>query len=317
MGTVWFQPDLFAAYWLGLGGCAMGVAGLLEWLRPPGRPWSWLRHATGISSGVFALAALAGGQPAILWGAALTLTLVWLLTWLSRPAPADSLRARIVRRANAPQWQWTAVLLGAPVAALVLSRHAAKTSPRPKGQRSISVAGRFQAIDWQRLPWDRAPVRATTDLGRPIPLFTLRNSARLRGRANQLDAEVSGMFAPTDGMIRTAPPDLGYDCHGWVFTGGHYLISGGDVEKILKDNGYKVVSDPHPGDLAIYRDDAETIRHSGLVVAVTAGSGPLIESKWGYIGRYISPVHTHMYSMDAIFYRSPRKGHRLRGVETE
>ena len=112
-------------------------------------------------------------------------------------------------------------------------------------------------------------------------------------------------------MIRTAPPDPSYDCHGWVFTGERYVIHGKDVEWILRDNRYELVQSPSPGDLAIYRDRAGRIAHSGLVVATRSGAAPLIESKWGYIGRYVSPADTRMYGAGGTYYHSKRSGHHI------
>jgi hypothetical protein len=317
MGIPWLQPESIAIWWLGIGGSVMGAAGLLEWLRPPGRLWHWLRHAIGITSGLVTLAALAWGTPAALWGASLALTLVWLIAWVALPVSASPLHARLVHCLQAPQLLGTVMLVASPVAALVLSRSVGNHSP-PRARKNLpSHASRLGVIDWQGLPWDRAPGQAKTDAGRPIPLFTLRTDGRLVARAQKLDAEVYTEFGPTDGMIRTAPPDLGYDCHGWIFTGGRYQIRGADVEQILKDNGYRAVHDPSVGDLAVYRNSAGTIVHSGIVVGFTSKNVPLVESKWGYIGRYVSPVHTRMYGMPCTFYRSSRSGHCLRGVGTE
>jgi hypothetical protein len=180
--------------------------------------------------------------------------------------------------------------------------------------------GNALPIAWEKLPWEIVPVQGTTDRGRVIPLFTLRATAdqfaHLLAKAKQQDVEIRQVVAPTDGMIRTAPPDLLYDCHGWVFTGGRYFIAGRDIEWILLDNDYQLVLEPEPGDLAIYRDSTGTIRHSGIVVAITNNNMPLVESKWGYIGRYISPAYTRTYRLSCTFYHSSRNGHCLRGAAT-
>jgi hypothetical protein len=308
-----FQPETVSAWWLGGGGFLLGVAGLLEWLRPPGRPWRWVRHGVGVTAAVGSLAALAWDQPPGVWGPPLALALAGFLTWVSLPAPPGPWRTAVVRWLLAPPLQWTLVLFAAPVTAFLLSGREAKESSSPRERYRFPAADPAGAVDWQKIPWERVG-EAKTDKGRPIGLYFLRVHGYLFDRAKQLDADVRAEFGPTDGMIRTSPPDPTYDCHGWLFTGGRFLISGADVEHILADNDYGSVSTPRPGDLVIYRDRAGTIRHSALVVAVTPGQMPLVESKWGYIGRYVSPVHTHMYALAFTYYRSKRPDHFLRGL---
>ena len=43
-------------------------------------------------------------------------------------------------------------------------------------------------------------------------------------------------------VTRVAPVDPACNCHGWVFTGGRFWVSGEDVPRILEDNGYRRVS---------------------------------------------------------------------------
>src|SRR5205807_1160464 len=82
-----------------------------------------------------------------------------------------------------------------------------------------------------------------------------------------------------------APPDATSNCHGWVFTGGRYWVKGGAVEDILRDNGYRTVEDPRPGDLVVYRDDQGAVSHTGVVSSVGADGLVLVESKWSWLGR--------------------------------
>jgi hypothetical protein len=119
-----------------------------------------------------------------------------------------------------------------------------------------------------------------------------------------------------DGQVITLPLDLeNCNCHGWIFTGGRYWIPVEDVDLILDDNGYGRVPAPVPGDLAIYRDADGTPVHTGVVRA-GGGDGPvLIESKWGGMGRFVHPPQVHPYGETTItYYRSPRRGHLLRGL---
>ena len=45
-------------------------------------------------------------------------------------------------------------------------------------------------------------------------------------------------------VIQRAPPDERANCHGWVFTGGQYLLSGRSVPAILQGNGYTITDSP-------------------------------------------------------------------------
>ncbi|MFO0868720.1 MAG: hypothetical protein U0935_07185 [Pirellulales bacterium] len=106
------------------------------------------------------------------------------------------------------------------------------------------------------------------------------------------------------------------NCHGWVFTEGRYLVRGRYVDTILKDNGYHVVADPHPGDLIVYRDDHGEPIHTGIVKAVGEQGFVLIESKWGTLDTYLHLPEDQAYSKGYAYYRSPRSGHALRGTES-
>ena len=114
-------------------------------------------------------------------------------------------------------------------------------------------------------------------------------------------------------VIQTAPADVSYNCHGWVFNEGKGLISGESVDTILADNRYRIVPKPGVGDLVVFRDSAGKVSHSALVRALLDDGGPLLESKWGVMGRYIHTLEHHAYQADeATFYTCLRAGHRLR-----
>jgi hypothetical protein len=74
------------------------------------------------------------------------------------------------------------------------------------------------------------------------------------------------------------------------------------------------VTDPRPGDLAIYRDSKE-ISHTGIVRAIVNGMPPLVEGKWGWMGVFLHPVGDSIYGGKYTYYRSPREGHLLAGLE--
>ena len=67
--------------------------------------------------------------------------------------------------------------------------------------------------------------------------------------------------------------------------------------------------------VAIYRDAAGTISHSGLVRSAPRGGPVLIESKWGRLGRYVhQPADIPLLYSEYTYYRSKRVGHVLRGL---
>ena len=59
---------------------------------------------------------------------------------------------------------------------------------------------------------------------------------------------------------------------------------------ILNDDGYRVVEQPHPGDIVVYRGDGGMVEHVGLVLQADQVFGVrqiLVLSKWGGDGEYI------------------------------
>jgi hypothetical protein len=117
-----------------------------------------------------------------------------------------------------------------------------------------------------------------------------------------------------DGVIRREPAADQSNCHGWVFTGGRYWVGGEAVAQILADNGYVVVTDPRPGDLAVYRDKADAVGHTAVVRYVADGMPPIVESKWAWMGVFLHPVDKSAYGTNVTYYRSPRDGHLLAGL---
>lgn len=157
-----------------------------------------------------------------------------------------------------------------------------------------------------------ASQEAQTDAGRPVPLFlpdagddTASFSEESYMRRRHLDQHI----------IQTGPVDLGYNCHGWVFAGGKFWVRGASVPKILEDNGYKAVSRPRPGDVAIFVDKKGEVMHTALVRGRGASGAILLESKWGKLGRYIHTADRHLYSGHTItYYHTARGSHLLHGL---
>jgi hypothetical protein len=160
------------------------------------------------------------------------------------------------------------------------------------------------------VPTDRA--RATTDRGTVV---VLKEPTASRDQSEMIGPEEK-MLRNTrldDQVIRIGPPDDRSNCHGWVFTGGRFVVGGAEVDKILKENGYEEVYDPRPGDLAVYRAGG-AVSHTAKVRYVTEGQPVLVEGKWGTLGVFLHPADKSPYGTDYTFYRSARRGHLLAGV---
>jgi hypothetical protein len=84
-------------------------------------------------------------------------------------------------------------------------------------------------------------------------------------------------------------PTWGYDCHGFTFEDGEVWINDGDVGPILEAGWNTLTIPPEvavPGDIVIYRDGQENIKHSGKITQATpTGEVTEVESKWGAEGR--------------------------------
>lgn len=115
-------------------------------------------------------------------------------------------------------------------------------------------------------------------------------------------------------VIRRQPADDRSNCHGWVFTGGQFWVTGEEVEAILSENGYREVPTPKPGDLVIYRSQNGSPSHTAVVRYVGDGLPVMVEGKWGWMGVFLHPVDKSSYGTRYQFYSSPRRGHLLAGV---
>jgi hypothetical protein len=166
---------------------------------------------------------------------------------------------------------------------------------------------------------------AVTDAGREIPLFRYEVAVILEdGEQFELQDEQDRReyyrwsesrflemhdVAATK-LNRIAEPALEANCHGWVFTGGHYGIKDEHVSGILADQGYLAVNEPRDGDLAVYWA-GNSGTHSGIVRM--ASDGVLkIRSKWGPYSVF-EHVPEAFYFAGGIcaVYRSPRQNHDL------
>lgn len=154
---------------------------------------------------------------------------------------------------------------------------------------------------------------ARTDHGTPVVLqeaTVLRPDAEL-GTIEQLMLRKESV---RDTVIRTHAADDRSNCHGWVFAGGRFWVLGNAVDQILAENGYQPVTAPRPGDVAIFRAGS-TVMHTAVVRYVTVGQPVLVEGKWGCTGVYLHPVDKSLYGTAFTYYRSPRTGHLLAGLD--
>lgn len=207
--------------------------------------------------------------------------------------------AWLVHSAAAP---FLLLLLGGPAVTFLWLVATPSDRPTPQAGKQTRLA--------ERGPPELAPYEKTalTDKGRLVPLYR-----PLHPSPPELVAEEEELVAEhlAGQVLGTAPAGSEYNCHGWIFTGGRYWVQPEDVEHILKDNGYRPVKRPRPGDLIIYRDDTGEIVHSGLV---RAEAPVLIESKWGDGGRYVHTPEGQVFAPHFRYFRSARVGHFLDGL---
>ena len=208
-----------------------------------------------------------------------------------------------------------------------------QTYRRPLGWGSLAVVGGWMvgSVLWEIEKQDRTndfnpedlvstvelePIElvAYTDQGRTIPLSKCSNI-----QTNEEMKRKEQIFLTNsqhrDHIIRVGEADMRYNCHGWVFTGGRHWLSPLAVDTLLEDDGYREMSTPQPGDVAIYRLETGGISHTGLVRAVLPDGIVLVESKWGQMGRFLHRADQHPYQGLCTYYRSERVGHLPHSLE--
>lgn len=157
-----------------------------------------------------------------------------------------------------------------------------------------------------------AGVRLATDLGSTV---TAREPNEVRETAALTEPELRLLANGKhhDNVIRLGPADERSNCHGWVFTGGKFILSPDDVELILKENGYDPIAVPQAGDVVIYRNNG-AVSHTAVVRYVTPGQPVLVAGKWGVLGVFLHPVEKSCYGTEFTYYRSTRSGHVVAGA---
>ncbi len=290
-------------------GLGLLLAGGLNLVLGRGGRWVWLRVAATVAvcvAVVAGLAALTRPELAIraaewLFGVVLVATLFGS-EWVMRQL------ARLVNFFRKPSARWGLVALGglAVIFGAGLAFERADEVAIDQGMKNLDLAIGRPASQ----PAEGSP--ATTDRGTQIVLrvpLEPRGDGELAGSEEKVlhDTNLS------EQVIRRSAATDHSNCHGWVFTGGKFLLSGEDVETILKDNGYQETHEPVPGDLVVYRQSG-TIAHTAVVRYVTEGQPVLVEGKWGVMGVFLHPADKSCYGSDYAFYRSARQGHLLVGV---
>jgi hypothetical protein len=104
-------------------------------------------------------------------------------------------------------------------------------------------------------------------------------------------------------FIRTGPPEILYNCHGWTFAHGSRAIPDEEVYSILRSGRYRKVTTPMPDDIVIYYEKSGDLCHSGIVKATGRQGFVLVESKWGSAGRFLHLLDLPEVQVKHEFYR--------------
>lgn len=112
-------------------------------------------------------------------------------------------------------------------------------------------------------------------------------------------------------FIRTGPPELRYNCHGWTFARGQRTVIDDEVKDLLNSDRFRKVSVPMSGDIVVYYDKTGDLCHSGIVKATGRQSFVLVESKWGGAGRFLHMLDLPQVQARHEFYRRNYPGSRL------
>ncbi len=219
----------------------------------------------------------------------------------------------------AKKWGRVVLILFCPILAVALADlFVSQEAGLPMGDQELQNLMSDPQVERTLVDLDVSPV--CSDWGKPIEV-RVRKEARLAILLNLLNSQ-KRIF---DGMRlhdRLIQVPNGWkdecNCHGWVFTGGRYWVSGDQIPRILRENGYFPMKKPKVNDLVVYRDSSGEVTHTGIVRSLVNNQVILVESKWGQLGRYLHPHDEHCYRGNTYtFYRSFRPGHLLRGLPTE
>lgn len=305
MPLSWVDPNLFAVLFLG---AAVPLAALGSFFVRVA--WGGLLSAAAaLTLGVGAAAAGLAGQPTALWLPPALLAGLCAASAFVRSRPAAWCALTLGSLARRPQVHAAAFFAAGPVLAAAWLWWTFPVIPVWDPPATMRLAHEVVPLLTDRT------VRPHTDLGQPLTLYHPASPDPSPRELADMDAASIANLELQAGVIRTAAPDRGYNCHGWVFTEGRGWLQGAQVEAILRDNGYHAVAAPEAGDVAVYRGPDGAITHSGVVRVAGPGCPVLVESKWGQGGRFLHPPTNVPYAGEPTFYRSPRVGRLIRGLE--
>lgn len=304
--NLWTGPNTYLCVAVAVGCAAMGVIALF------GRRQDTYRALLVFGSGQFltGLIAVFRKEPLLVFGPALGLGAVGLALWLTSRERCRRVAWVCVGFVLSWRFPCVCVVLASPPVALWWIERVENDIPLQsramKAQLASAAVAEGDSCLSVRMDDDR-----TLSL---VPgLVTTLTEA-------QQKVHEAAFFARHDlvgRVLRLGPAQPGCNCHGWVFTGGRYVLGSSDVEMILQGNGYSEVRVPRPGDLVIYRDSAGVLMHSGVVQS-RIGDRVLVESVWVNLGRYLHPVEAYsFYKARWTYYRSLRPGHLLQGIEPD
>jgi hypothetical protein len=220
-----------------------------------------------------------------------TLATLLFVTW---PIGVAGAKQSIVRWLP-PKLAWVVILGASVVAARLLA---------PQVLESYSGTNMQPAFELQDILVPE--MEAVTDQGTKVPLF----HSRFHGPAFDVSLFALQMEAEQGQIIRLCDANPSCNCHGWVFTGGQYVMRDVDVSTILNDNGYAEVAEARVDDLAVYIDGSR-VTHTGVVRLVDASGVIVVESKWGPFGVYLHPPERQPFSGACRYFRGQRPSHRL------
>jgi hypothetical protein len=302
MLTSMLDASVVAILLLGVGAPVLGFVGLLGCF---GRRLRVIVLASSALS-LGALAAVAGtlGQPLYLWLPSVILAAVCCLGILAGSNHLDRALNGLMGLVRWRVLPWAVLLAAGPVLAFVWIWHldAASTPAEPE----FASDPAFAVVELER----SAPSLAYSDAGRPVPLY--RSAQHLsQVELSATDGSLFEAWGLSGHVIRTGTASDEYNCHGWVFAEGHCWVKGEDVPTILEDNGYHPVSQPHVGDIVVFRDYGGHVAHSGVVRIANPDTPILIESKLGKGGRFIHTPEALRYGVDYAYYHTARPDHSI------
>ncbi len=163
-------------------------------------------------------------------------------------------------------------------------------------------------------PSTRTVAQGHTDRGTSIDLAAAHDPLSV-GELIDISRRTTSITQHAGQMIHRGTPSDQSNCHGWVFTGGRFHISGRQVDTILSDNGYARVADPAVGDVCVYRTPDGVVAHTAVVRASLPDGTVLVEGKWGRMGVYLHAAGKSCYGTEFTYLRTARGTHLLNGLD--